>query len=191
MAPACGQFARGTDEATKAAARTQAEGQIKAVQSPWFRHFLVYDPNLRWRLSARYWRSMASGNLASRSPPEAAPPIEAALKEAGNTDVTIRELPGLNHLFQTSDGSIGERQDRRNVCSHASETIGDRILDAPHQGREMIEALGVGPRLGDRESLSSETFPFGGIIDAHPDPGTRMANRNKSGMISCRELVGC
>ena len=28
--------------------------------------------------------------------------IEQGLKEAGNTDVTRRILPGLNHLFQTA-----------------------------------------------------------------------------------------
>ncbi len=27
--------------------------------------------------------------------------IEKALKEAGNKDVTVKELPNLNHLFQT------------------------------------------------------------------------------------------
>ena len=34
-------------------------------------------------------------------PKENLPAIEAALKEGGNKDVTIVELPGLNHLFQT------------------------------------------------------------------------------------------
>src|SRR5262249_34781602 len=33
--------------------------------------------------------------------------IEAALKEAGNKDVTIRELPDLNHLFQTCKTGAG------------------------------------------------------------------------------------
>ena len=28
--------------------------------------------------------------------------IEAALKEGGNTRYTIKQLPGLNHLFQTA-----------------------------------------------------------------------------------------
>jgi hypothetical protein len=34
------------------------------------------------------------------SPEQNLPEIEKALKEAGNTDVTIRLMPGLNHLFQ-------------------------------------------------------------------------------------------
>jgi hypothetical protein len=33
--------------------------------------------------------------------------IEAALKEAGNKDVTIREFPNLNHLFQTCQTGAG------------------------------------------------------------------------------------
>jgi uncharacterized protein len=35
--------------------------------------------------------------------------IEAALKEGGNKDITCRELPNLNHLFQTCKiGSVSE-----------------------------------------------------------------------------------
>lgn len=35
----------------------------------------------------------ASANLAATS---------AALKKGGNQDVTVQEIPGLNHLFQTA-----------------------------------------------------------------------------------------
>jgi uncharacterized protein len=35
------------------------------------------------------------------------PAIEAALKEAGNPDVTIQEFPNLNHLFQTCKTGAG------------------------------------------------------------------------------------
>ena len=35
--------------------------------------------------------------------------IETTLKEGGNQDVTIREFPGLNHLFQTcKTGAVAE-----------------------------------------------------------------------------------
>ena len=33
-------------------------------------------------------------------PKQNLPPIEAALKEGANSDYTLKELPGLNHLFQ-------------------------------------------------------------------------------------------
>ena len=34
-------------------------------------------------------------------PQQNLPPIEAALKAGGNSDYTVKELPGLNHLFQS------------------------------------------------------------------------------------------
>jgi len=37
------------------------------------------------------------------------PAIEQALREGGNPDFTVQELPGLNHLFQTArTGNLGE-----------------------------------------------------------------------------------
>jgi fermentation-respiration switch protein FrsA (DUF1100 family) len=33
-------------------------------------------------------------------PKQNLPPIEAALKEGKNSDYTLKQLPGLNHLFQ-------------------------------------------------------------------------------------------
>ena len=49
-----------------------------------------------------------SGSLDRQVPPnENLPAIRDALK--GNADVTIVELPGLNHLFQTATtGALGE-----------------------------------------------------------------------------------
>jgi hypothetical protein len=31
------------------------------------------------------------------------PAIEQALRDGGNTRATVKELPGLNHLFQTAE----------------------------------------------------------------------------------------
>ena len=42
-------------------------------------------------------------------PKENLPEIEKALRAGGNPDFTVRELPKLNHLFQTSStGGISE-----------------------------------------------------------------------------------
>jgi pimeloyl-ACP methyl ester carboxylesterase len=77
------------------------EGQAELLLTPWGRYFLDYDPRPALRKvtcpvlainGARDVQVDASVNLRA---------IEAALKEAGNKDVTIRELPGLNHMFQT------------------------------------------------------------------------------------------
>ena len=74
--------------------------QVKEVLSPWFRTFLALDP--RTFLSrvkvpvlalngARDWQVPPDANL---------PEMRKAL--AHDHDVTIREMPGLNHLFQTA-----------------------------------------------------------------------------------------
>jgi hypothetical protein len=44
------------------------------------------------------------GEKDMQVPPEGnREPVEQALAESGNPDVTVSVLPGLNHLFQTSD----------------------------------------------------------------------------------------
>jgi len=76
------------------------ETQLRMLTSPWFRFFLDYDPlpNLKavkCPVLALYGQKdlqvSAKVNL---------PLLQQALKEAGNTQVDVRELPELNHLFQ-------------------------------------------------------------------------------------------
>jgi uncharacterized protein len=75
--------------------------QLKMVQTPWFRYFLTYDP--RPVLAKVHCPVLALiGEKDLQVPPrENLSQIESTLKAAGNTRVTIKELPGLNHLFQT------------------------------------------------------------------------------------------
>jgi hypothetical protein len=78
------------------------DAQIRQVTSPWFRNFLRYDP--RPSLEAVRVPVLAlNGSLDLQVPPEQnLPEIEAALERAGNGDVAVHELAGLNHLFQTA-----------------------------------------------------------------------------------------
>jgi uncharacterized protein len=79
------------------------------VLTPWFRHFLDYDPRPRLRqvtcpvLALNGEKDLqvdAKANLQA---------IAAALEAGGNRDFTIRELPNLNHLFQTcKTGAVSE-----------------------------------------------------------------------------------
>src|SRR5690606_10514926 len=82
---------------------------LTRVTSPWFRFALSYDPRtalervtvpvlaLNGDLDLQVWHEQ---NL---------PAIERALERAGNEDVTIRTLQGLNHLFQTArTGAVTE-----------------------------------------------------------------------------------
>jgi len=83
------------------------EAIIDQLLDPWFRHFARYDPApvlARIRVpvlainGALDRQVVAAENLAG---------IRVAM--AANRDLTVTELPGLNHLFQTArTGGIGE-----------------------------------------------------------------------------------
>jgi hypothetical protein len=99
--------ALGTDE--KKQMTDAMPGQIKMLLSPWFRHFLIYDPRpALHKLSCpvlalngeKDVQVDAELNLQA---------IATALKEGGNKDATTRALPNLNHLFQTcKTGAVSE-----------------------------------------------------------------------------------
>jgi hypothetical protein len=77
--------------------------------SAWFRFFLTYDP--RPALSRLKCPVLALvGEKDMQVPPKVnIPELEKALRSGGNKDFTVRELPKLNHLFQTcKSGSVSE-----------------------------------------------------------------------------------
>ncbi len=78
-------------------------GEMKLMLSPWWRYSMKYNPRATLMkvkcpvLAINGEKDMqvtAKENLAA---------IEEALKSGGNKHVTVRELPGLNHLFQTCE----------------------------------------------------------------------------------------
>jgi uncharacterized protein len=100
-----------------------ADAQSKMLLTPWFRHFLTYDPQPLLERVTCPVLAVCGENDLQVDPKLNLPPIEAALKKAGNRDITIKELPGLNHLFQTSKtGAISEYQ-------HIEETINPAALE--------------------------------------------------------------
>lgn len=106
-----------------------ADGQVRALLSPWMKHFLVYDPlpELR-RLSIPVLA--LNGEKDTQVPAaENLGLVEDALREGGNTDVTAAILPGLNHLFQTAEtGSPTEYAGIEETMSPAAlEMIGDWV----------------------------------------------------------------
>jgi hypothetical protein len=87
----------------------EAGTSAKILGSPWFRFFLAYDP--RPTLSQVKCPVLALvGEKDMQVPPKAnIPELEKALRSGGNKDFTVRELPKLNHLFQTCQtGSVAE-----------------------------------------------------------------------------------
>jgi len=88
-----------------------AERQSKVVLTPWFRHFLTYDPKPVLEKVKCPVLAICGEKDTQVDPKLNLPPIEAALKTAGNRDVTIKELPGLNHLLQAcKTGALSEYQ---------------------------------------------------------------------------------
>jgi pimeloyl-ACP methyl ester carboxylesterase len=74
--------------------------QVSQMTSPWMQFFLTYDPQPA--LSKVKCPVLAlNGEKDLQVPPkENLSAIKATLKKAKNKNITIKELPGLNHLFQ-------------------------------------------------------------------------------------------
>ena len=100
-----------------------AEAAIKQMNTPWFRYFLTFEPVTVLK-QVKTSILVLNGELDLQVPlQQNLPVIAKALKEAGNNDYTIMELPQLNHLFQTCQtGSIME-------YSKIEETISPSVLD--------------------------------------------------------------
>jgi pimeloyl-ACP methyl ester carboxylesterase len=111
------------------------DAQIKQVTSPWFRAFLELDPRDSLRRLAvpvlvlqgeRDLQVLPSANL---------PELRRALHD--NPDVTIQELPGLNHLFQSC--RTGSPDEYARIDETLSPTVPSIVVDwiahhaaAPH-----------------------------------------------------------
>jgi uncharacterized protein len=107
------------------------ESQVAALRSPWFTEFLRYDPaedlrHVRVPVLAingeRDVQVIASQHL---------PAIERALREAGNTAITTKVLPELNHMFQrATTGSVAEYGQIEETMSPAAlDLVRDWILE--------------------------------------------------------------
>jgi len=103
---------------------------LKQYLSPWYRFFLTYDPGTVLR-KVKVPVLAIIGEKDSQVPPkENIIAIEEALIAGGNEHYTIKELPGLNHLFQTAQtGSLAEIGTIEETMSPvAMDLIGDWIL---------------------------------------------------------------
>jgi pimeloyl-ACP methyl ester carboxylesterase len=130
-------------EAVKAATEKMTEAQqqqsgltgegarslAKRLNSPWFRYFLSYDPKPVLRKVKVPVLAINGEKDLQVTPKENLTAIAAALKEGGNRQVQTRELPGLNHLFQTAiTGSPNEYSEIEETFSPvAMQVIGDWI----------------------------------------------------------------
>jgi pimeloyl-ACP methyl ester carboxylesterase len=108
----------------------QLGATIRQLRSPWFRYFIAYDPATTLR-QVRCPVLAINGERDLQVPPgQNLNSIRKALEEGGNKRVEVDELPGLNHLFQTSKtGAISEyAQIEETVSPVALEKIAGWIL---------------------------------------------------------------
>ncbi len=86
-----------------------ANAQSRVAASPWMHFFLSYDPQPTLEKTRCPVLALDGSKDLQVPPAENLAAISAALKAGGNADVTIKEFPNLNHLFQTcTTGSPSE-----------------------------------------------------------------------------------
>lgn len=83
--------------------------QMQSFRAGWFASFINYDPEPDWAQVRVPVLAFYGGLDVQVDAEQNAPPLEAALEEAGNTDVTVIVYPEANHLFQAArTGSLQE-----------------------------------------------------------------------------------
>lgn len=107
------------------------EAMIKQLTSPWFRYFISHDPQ-KWLKQVKCPVLALNGEKDVQvSAKENLKAIRTALKKGGNKHYTVKELPGLNHLFQKAEtGTISEyNQIEQTTSPRVLQFITDWILE--------------------------------------------------------------
>ncbi len=104
--------------------------QIQVVQSPWFRFFLTHDPRPTLGKLRCPVLALNGEKDVQVDPKQNLPELEKAFAAAGNTEVTLQELKGLNHLFQSCEtGALSEYGQLTETFSpEALQIIGDWVV---------------------------------------------------------------
>lgn len=83
-------------------AEITVDKEMGPLSSPWLRFFLTYDPIPALKQIRVPVLAITGSKDVQVPPKENLAAIGKALKEGKNAAVTVQELPGLNHLFQTT-----------------------------------------------------------------------------------------
>ena len=99
------------------------EAQTQQITSPWFRYFLTHDPApVLAQVEVPVLALFGENDLQVPAETNRAA-VEAALESGGNAAYTAKVLPGLNHLFQTSEtGAVSQ-------YSQIEETMAVAVLE--------------------------------------------------------------
>ena len=105
--------------------------QVETSLRPWSRFFYNYDPATELRQLTVPVLSLIGTRDVQVPAKMNHPAIRRALKEAGNKDYTIKELKGLNHMFQESEsGTMQEYAEiEQTIAPAALNEITQWILD--------------------------------------------------------------
>lgn len=127
------EIANTSEQKTESSGHSEAviDAQVTALTSPWMRFFLTYDPRPTL-MKVKCPVLAITGEKDLQVPPEEnLRAIDDALKAGGNKDYVVKELPGLNHLFQTAKtGSPSEyAKIEETISPDALEIIGNWILE--------------------------------------------------------------
>lgn len=112
------------------AMQTAFAGEAARLTSPWLRDLLDYDPATALARVRCPVLAVGGGKDLQVPAKENLAAIAAALKSGGNRDVTVEELPGLNHLLQPAGtGAPSEYATiETTIAPEALRLIGDWVL---------------------------------------------------------------
>lgn len=102
---------------------------LQAMNSVWFRFFMAHEPGPVLEKVQCPVLAINGEKDTQVDPKLNLPKIEESLKRGGNQEITLLELPGLNHLFQTCErGALSEYEIiEETIAPLALKTIGDWI----------------------------------------------------------------
>ncbi len=107
------------------------DAQLDRLDSPWIRFFLSFDPRSTLAQVRCPVLAVNGANDVQVAPRANLEAIEKALRSGGNDRITIKELPRLNHLFQTSETGLPAEYARieETIAPAALALIGDWIKE--------------------------------------------------------------
>lgn len=86
--------------------------QVKYWSSDWYRYFLKYDPAAVLEKVSCPVLALNGEKDLQVTPEENLSAIDNAFKKGGNTNVTVKEMPNLNHLFQNCETGSPEEYEK-------------------------------------------------------------------------------
>jgi hypothetical protein len=135
------------------AVRDSIVPQLKLYTTRWFRFFLDYDPATHLR-QLRVPLLAVTGELDVQAlPDQNLARIESEARSGGNANVSVRQLPRLNHLFQTAQTGLPDEYStiEETVAPAALNLISQWIEERTRarQLREARDSRGRGSHVGD------------------------------------------